>query len=71
MSTAQGKIDPLVEEQIFASVIKPDHAYRKLNRLINFDEIARDVQKTYSNLGQPGIPAVRGLKALLLQFWED
>lgn len=71
MSTVQVKIDPLVEEQIFASVIKPDHAYRKLNRLINFDELAKELQKTYSNLGQPGIPAVRGLKALLLQFWED
>ncbi len=71
MSTAQGKIDPIIEEQIFASVIKPDHAYRKLNRLINFDEIAEALQKKYSNLGQKGIPAVRGLKAMLLQFWED
>jgi len=72
MSTsAPGKIDALVEEQIFASVIKPDHAYRKLNRLINFDAIAKELQKTYSSLGQPGILAVRGLKALLLQFWED
>jgi len=71
MSTAQGTINPFVEEQIFASVVKPDHAYRKLNKLIHFDVIATTLQKKYSNLGQKGIPAVRGLKAMLLQFWED
>jgi len=59
------------EKHLFVSVIRPDHAYRKLNRLINFAAIARELQKTYSHLGQPGIPAVRGLKAILLQFWED
>src|SRR5258708_14554773 len=72
MSTAAQDTDTLVsQEQLFTSVIKPDHAYRKLNRLINFDKYAGELQKTYSNLGQKGIPAVRGLKALLLQFWED
>ena len=71
MITAQKKIDSIDEEQIFTTVIKPDHAYRKLNKLIDFDTIAKDLQKKYSNLGQPGIPPVRGLKDLLLQFWED
>jgi len=71
MSTAQDKTIASFEEQLLASVISPDHAYRKLNRLINFDVIAVSLEKTYSHLGQKGIPAVRGLKALLLQFWED
>jgi IS5 family transposase len=71
MSTVQDTTIATFEEQLLTSVILPDHAYRKLNRLINFDEIAVLLQKTYSNLGQKGIPAVRGLKALLLQFWED
>jgi len=59
------------EKKLLTSVIPQDHAYRKLNRLINFGAFARDLQKKYSHLGQPGIPAVRGLKAMLLQFWED
>ncbi len=71
MSTAQDKTFASFEEQLLASVIPEDHAYRKLNRLINFETIASSLEKTYSHLGQPGIPAVRGLKALLLQFWED
>ena len=71
MSIAQDNDTVISEDQLLATVIPQDHAYRKLNRLINFDEIARELEKTYSHLGQPGIPAVRGLKALLLQFWED
>lgn len=71
MSAARDKNVSSFEEQILTSVIPPDHAYRKLNRLINFDIIALELQKTYSHLGQSGIPAVRGLKAMLLQFWED
>lgn len=59
------------EEEIFSSVIPSDHAYRKLKRLVNFDLFARKLKERYSHLGQPGIPPVRGLKALLLQFWED
>ena len=68
MSTAQ---EDQFEEALLTKVIPSDHAYRKLNRLINFDKIAESLEKTYSHLGQKGIPAVRGLKALLLQFWED
>lgn len=71
VSTAQDKIPPEIEEQIFTSAISPHHAYRKLNRLINFEAIAVPLSRLYSPLGQPGIPAVCGLKAMLLQFWED
>lgn len=48
-----------------------DHAYRKLNKLINFAEMVNPLEELYSNLGQPGIPAICGFKALLIQFWED
>ena len=59
------------EEELLRSVIPEDHAYRKLNRLIDFKTIALGLEKKYSRLGSKGIPAIRGLKALLLQFWED
>ena len=34
------------EEQIFITVIKPDYTYKKLNRLIDFDIIAKDLKKS-------------------------
>jgi transposase, IS5 family len=71
MSAAQDTSVSEFEEQLITSVVPQDHAYRKLNRLINFDVVAKSLQGKYSHLGQPGIPAVCGLKALLLQFWED
>jgi len=69
--SARDQVVSEFEKKLFDSALGTDHAYRKLNRLINFDKFAEELQNTYSNLGQKGIPAVRGLKALLLQFWED
>ncbi len=72
MSTsARDEIIADFEKKLCDAALGTDHAYRKLNRLINFDKLAIDLQKKYSRLGQKGIPAVRGLKAMLLQFWED
>src|SRR3989344_6715470 len=69
--SARDKVVAEFEKKLFDSALGTDHAYRKLNRLINFSKVATDLQKLYSHLGQPGIPPVRGLKAMLLQFWED
>ena len=71
MSTAQDKDFSAFEEKLFASVILPDHAYRKINKLINFVELTKPLKKLYSPLGQHGIPVVKGVKAMMLQFWED
>lgn len=71
MSTAQDKIPLEVEDKIFTSAINPNHAYRKLNRLIDFEAITLPLKNLYSPLGQKGVPPVCGLKAMLLQFWED
>lgn len=71
MPTVQDKISSEVEEQIFSSVIGSNHAYRKLNRLIDFEALAAPLKTLYSPLGQHGIPVVCGFKAMLLQFWED
>lgn len=71
MSTAQDRKLLEFEEKIFTKAVGENHAYRKLNRLIDFEKLAAPLARLYSHLGQPGIPVVRGLKAMLLQFWED
>lgn len=71
MPPAQTIVSPEVEGQIFSSAISPTHAYRKINRLIDFEALATPLSHLSSPLGQHGIPAVCGLKAMLIQFWED
>lgn len=71
MPSAQDNQTTALEEKVFASVIPQDHAYRKLNTLIDFEAMAAPLQNLYSPLGQHGIPAVKGIKGMLVQFWED
>jgi IS5 family transposase len=71
MSSAQDRLTSKLEQTIFDRVVGVDHAYRRLNRLINFEELAAPLKKLYSNLGQHGIDPLKGFKAMLLQFWED
>jgi IS5 family transposase len=71
MSSAQDTVSAEFEEQLFASIIPPDHAYRKINKLIDFTAFTKPLDKLYSPLGQRGIPVEKGVKAMLLQFWED
>lgn len=67
MSAAQDRW----EQEIIDRVVPVNHAYRKLNNLIDFVELVKPLELKYSHLGQPGISAIRGFKAMLLQFWED
>lgn len=60
-----------IEKALFSAVIPKNHAYRKLNRVINFTKLTKPLKSLYSNLGQHGIPVKKGFKALLIQFWED
>lgn len=71
MSFAQDRKILEFEESLFKKAVPEEHAYRKLNRLINFETLAQPLGKLYSPLGQHGISPIRGFKALLLQFWED
>ena len=71
MSSAQDRKLINFEQEIFRRTVGEDHAYRKLNHLIDFEKLAIPLSKFYSHLGQHGIPVVRGFKAMLLQFWED
>jgi len=60
-----------IEEKIIEQLVKEDHAFRKLNKIVNFEEILDPYYKLYSNIGVEGIDIVKGFKALLIQFWED
>jgi IS5 family transposase len=59
------------EEELFTSIIDTNHPFRKLKEIIDFDKLVEPMRATYSTLGTIGIPVENGLKAVLIQFWED
>jgi IS5 family transposase len=59
------------EEELFKTIIGADHPFRKLNEIINFEKLVEPMRETYSTLGASGIDVEKGIKALLIQFWED
>ena len=59
------------EEELFDRIIDAKHPFRMLNTVIAFEEIIDPLRDLYSDLGKTGIDISKGLKALLMQFWED
>lgn len=59
------------EEELFASIIDARHPFRKLHEIIDFSKLIDPMRSAYSTLGASGIDVEKGIKALLIQFWED
>jgi IS5 family transposase len=59
------------EEEIFERLVPRDHVFRKVNLLINLEPIIKELRKLYSDKGEIGFDVETGLRALLIQFWED
>lgn len=59
------------EEEIIEKMIKEDHAFRKLQKIIDFEKLITPYRKLYSDTGAEGIDVIKGFKSLLVQFWED
>jgi IS5 family transposase len=59
------------EREIFDAIVAHDHPFRALNELFDWPILFAPLAEAYSHTGAPGIPLERGMKALLVQFWED
>ena len=59
------------EEEMLEKLVRHDHAFRMLNSILNFETLFEPYRSLYSNTGTAGIEVVKGLKSLLVQFWED
>lgn len=59
------------EQDIFDTIVEKDHAFRKLDKVLDFSELIYPLRSLYSNTGAEGIAIEKGFKALLIQFWED
>jgi transposase, IS5 family len=65
------KMITTTEEEIIEKLIKTDHVFRKLNKVIDFEKLISPYRELYSTTGTEGIDVIKGFKALLMQFWED
>ena len=59
------------EEEIIEAIVDKNHAFRKLNRLIDFEILIAPYRNLYSEIGAEGVDIIKGFKALLIQFWEN
>lgn len=59
------------EKEVFDAIIPVSHPFRKLNKIIDWSELLAPISESYSATGTPGIDMEKGMKALLIQFWED
>ena len=70
-SERTGKLLLTTEEELFRTIIDAEHPFRRLNELLDFEALVEPMRQAYSTLGAHGIDVERGLKALLIQFWEN
>ena len=62
---------PRTEEELFDSIIDSKHPFRRLKEIINFETLTEPMRACYSTLGVRGIDVEKGVKSLLIQFWEN
>lgn len=70
-SEKTGRMLLSTEQELFDSIIDHHHPFRRLKEIINFETLVEPLRACYSTLGAHGIDVERGVKALLIQFWEN
>jgi IS5 family transposase len=66
-----GKLLLTTEAELFNTIIDAKHPFRRLNEILDFETLVLPLRQVYSTLGTNGIDVERGIKALLIQFWEN
>ena len=59
------------EQELFDHIVDARHPFRRLNEIIDFPALIEPMRAAYSTLGANGIDVEKGVKAHLIQFWED
>lgn len=74
MQTPAVKITPLLltsEAELFNTIIDAKHPFRRLNEILDFGTLVSPMRAVYSTMGPNGIDVECGVKALLIQFFEN
>lgn len=54
-----------------SELVRPNHPYRKLLRIVPFEKLCTPLKRLYSDKGRGGYPVDTMFKALLLQWMDD
>ena len=65
------RLNLATEDQVFALIITANHPFKRINEIIDFASLTEPMRAAYSTIGAAGIDVEKGIKALLIQFWED
>ena len=65
------KLNLASEDEVFALIIDVHHPFKRINDIIDFSTLVAPMRATYSTMGAHGIDVEKGVRALLIQFWED
>ena len=71
LSDQTGRLLLTTEAELFSTIVGTQHPFRRLNEILDFETLIAPMRATYSTMGTPGIDVERGVKALLIQFWEN
>ena len=58
-------------EPDLGELVPAESIYKKLHGLLDFEELAKPLEKLYSKVGRKGYPPACGLKCLIVQHLED
>jgi len=72
MSVKSLKFQGNMFETNIEELVRVDHPYRKILKLIDFNKLCVGMDKEcYSRFGSAGYHPVQGIKMLFLQYWQD
>lgn len=70
MSLGKRNVQPSLGHAV-ADLVKPEHPYRRLLAMVDFEGLCSPLQSKYGVRGRAGYPVAGLFKALLLQWMED
>jgi IS5 family transposase len=70
MSVRHANLQPVLGASV-SDLVRSDHPYRHLLRIVPFDELCSALRSLYSPVGRKGYPVESMFKALLLQWMEE
>lgn len=57
--------------ELLESSVRPDHPFRTMNQLVQFDRFARKFRSLYATTGTKGLPVEQAFRLLIIQWLED